>query len=47
MKEFISQHGETIVEAAGTVLIIGFLAVMTLGGGLSAGIRLFSNWLYG
>ena len=32
MKEFISQHGEIIVEAAGAILVIGFLAVMTLGG---------------
>lgn len=47
MKEFISLYGKGIAEAPGAVVIIGFLAVMTLGGGLSAGIRLFSNWLYG
>lgn len=45
MRELIAQHGEAIAEAAGAILVIGILSLMTFGGGLSDAIHFFSSWL--
>ena len=47
MRDLIAQHGEAIAEAAGAILVIGILSLMTFGGGLSDAIHFFSSWLYG
>lgn len=47
MKEVIRQHGGTLAEAAGGVLLIGLTAFAFFGGGLGRIAELLSAWLYG
>lgn len=47
MKEFINQHGESILEAAGAVLVLSAFGIAVFGSGLSGIAQTFSGWLYG
>ena len=58
MIEFIKQHGQTLIEAGGAVIMIGVFAGAFFGGGVlgggkkfskwfSAAATMFSKWLYG
>lgn len=47
MKEVIKQHGGTLAEAAGGILVIGLIAFAFFGGGLAQIAKMFSAWLYG
>lgn len=47
MKEMMKQHGGTIAEAAGGIIIIGLIGAAFLGGGLGQIAKLLSAWLYG
>jgi len=47
MKEFINQHGESIIEAAGALFVLTAFGAAIFGGGLSGITQTFSKWLYG
>lgn len=47
MKEIMKQHGGTLAEAAGGILLIGLIAAAFFGGGISGITEAFSAWLYG
>lgn len=47
MIEFIKQHGQTLIEAGGAVIMIGVFAGAFFGVGFSAAATMFSKWLYG
>ena len=46
MKEFMNQHGETVLAGTAAALVSSF-AGMAFGGGFSRIAHIFSSWLYG
>ena len=47
MKEFMNQHGETVLAGTAAALVISSFAGMAFGGGFSRIAHIFSSWLYG
>lgn len=47
MKEFMKQHGETVLAGTAAALVISSFAGMAFGGGFSRIAHIFSSWLYG
>lgn len=43
MIEFIKQHGQTLIEAGGAVIMIGVFAGAFFGGGFSAAAQCFQS----
>ena len=46
MKEFMNQHGETVLAGTAAALVISSFAGMVFGG-FSRMAHIFSSWLYG